>query len=141
MKDKKIVRYAVSSVLSWVVDNGLFYLAKLLLGTRLGLLADSVCTVIARVFSSFFNFNLNNRFVFDNREGYGGALLRYYCLAVPQMLCSAGLLTLTDHLLGVTAPHLSTLVKIVIDTILFVISYVIQKKWVFAQKRNKTETE
>ena len=141
MKDRRVIKYALSSGLSWVLDNGLFYLIRLVLGARLGILADSVCTIIARVFSSFFNFNVNNRFVFQNRSGYGRSLLRYYCLAVPQMLCSAGLLTLTDQLLGVTAPQLSTLVKIGIDMLLFFVSYFIQKKWVFAKKKEAQETE
>lgn len=137
-KYKQVIKYALCSAGSWLVDNALFYLGKLLFGARLGLLADAVCAAAARIFSSFINFNLNNRLVFENRTHYGKALLRYYCLAVPQLLCSAGLLTLVDRLLGVTAPHLSTLVKIMVDTVLFVISYLIQKKWVFAKKNEET---
>ena len=129
-------KYGLSSVASWVIDNGLFLLLKTLLGARLGALADLVCTVIARAVSSFVNFNANNRLVFDHKGGYGGALLRYYCLAVPIMLCSAGLVTLLDRLLGVTAPTLSTAIKICVDALLFLASYTIQKKWVFAKKQD-----
>ncbi len=136
-KFKQLLKYSLSSVASWVIDNGLFLLCKTLLGVRLGGLADLVCTVIARAFSSFFNFNANNRLVFEHKGGYGKALLRYYCLAVPIMLCSAGLVTLLDHVLGVTAPTLSTAIKIVVDAILFLASYTIQKNWVFS--RNEGE--
>ena len=132
-KFKQLLKYSLSSVASWVIDNGLFLLCKTLLGVRLGGLADLVCTVIARAFSSFFNFNANNRLVFEHKGGYGKALLRYYCLAVPIMLCSAGLVTLLDHVLGVTAPTLSTAIKIVVDAILFLASYTIQKNWVFSR--------
>lgn len=133
----QLLKYSLSSVASWVIDNGLFLLCKTLLGVRLGGLADLVCTVIARAFSSFFNFNANNRLVFEHKGGYGKALLRYYCLAVPIMLCSAGLVTLLDHVLGVTAPTLSTAIKIVVDAILFLASYTIQKNWVFSRSEGE----
>ena len=136
----QLLKYSLSSVASWVIDNGLFLLLKTLLGARLGLSADLVCTVIARAFSSFFNFNANNKLVFEHEGGYGKALLRYYCLAVPIMLCSAGLVTLLDRVLGVTAPTLSTAIKICVDAVLFLASYTIQKKWVFSKEDTKEDT-
>lgn len=141
-KYARILKYSLSSGASWVIDNGLFFLLKTLLGGWAGAFADSLCVAIARVFSSFFNFNANRSFVFRSEGSYGKALLRYYCLAAPVMLCSAGLLTLADRLLGITAPLLSTLVKIVIDTLLFLISYFVQKKWVFSdEKKEKGDAE
>ena len=137
----RILKYGLSSGASFLIDNGLYLLLKTLLGTALGGAADLICVVAARAVSSFFNFNVNNRLVFDHSGSYGKALWRYYCLAVPVMLCSAGLLTLADRLFGVTAPTLSTLIKIVIDTVLFLISYFVQKKWVFAGKAEQTESD
>ena len=102
--------------------------------------ADLVCTALARAVSSFFNFNANNKLVFGHQGGYGKALLRYYCLAVPIMLCSAGIVTLLDHVLGVTAPTLSTAIKICVDAVLFLASYTIQKKWVFSKEDTKEDT-
>ena len=67
----------------------------------------------------------------------GKALGRYYLLAVPLMLCSAAAVSLIDSLLGVTAPGLSTLVKVCVDTVLFLASYLLQKKWVFAKKEKQ----
>ena len=100
------IKYALASGSSFLLDVGLFYLFQLLLGERLGAGADMVCTILARVLSSFFNFNVNNRLVFEHEGGYGRALLRYYCLAVPIMLSSGGLVTLLDRLFGVSAPIL-----------------------------------
>ena len=140
-KYAKLLKYGLSSGASFLIDNGLFLMLKTLLGVRLGAAADLVCVAIARAISSFFNFNVNNRLVFGHRGEYGKALLRYYCLAIPVMLCSAGLLTLADRLLGVTAPTLSTLIKIVIDTVLFLVSYIVQKKWVFAGKSEENKKD
>ena len=140
-KYAKLIKYSLSSGASFLIDNGAFLLLKTLLGVPLGAYADLVCVAVARAVSSFFNFNVNNRLVFRHDGHYGKALLRYYCLAIPIMLCSAGLLTLADRLLGVTAPTISTLIKIVIDTALFIASYLVQKKWVFpgAEKQEKSE--
>jgi len=140
-KYAKILKYSISSLASWAIDNGLFLLLKTLLGGWAGVYADSLCVIVARVFSSFFNFNVNNRVVFQNEGSYGRALLRYYCLAAPVGLCSAGLVMLVDRLLGITAPILSTLVKIVIDTILYFLTYFIQKKWVFKSSEKQSEDD
>lgn len=137
----QLLKYSLSSVASWVIDNGLFLLLKTWLGVRLGAAADLVCTVLARAVSSFFNFNANNRLVFGHQGRYGRALLRYYCLAVPIMLCSAGIVTVLDRVFGVTAPVLSTAIKICVDAVLFLASYAIQKKWVFSQNTEKKKTD
>ncbi len=127
----QLLKYSLASLSSFVLDAGCFYLFKRFVFGGLGDWADLACTVGARAISSFYNFNVNNRLVFGHRGEYGKALGRYYLLAVPMMLASAGFVTLLDRSLGVTAPGLSTGVKICVDTVLFLASYLIQKKWVF----------
>ena len=131
----QLAKYGLASLSSFALDTGLFYLFKRFVFGGLGAWADIACTVAARAISSFYNFNVNNRLVFGHRGEYGRALGRYYLLAVPMMLASAGLVTLLDRSLGVTAPGLSTAVKIVVDTALFLASYLIQKKWVFRKSK------
>ncbi len=130
----QLIKYSLASLSSFALDTGLFYLFKRFVFGPLGAWADLACTVAARVLSSFYNFNVNNRLVFGHRGEYGKALGRYYLLAVPLMLASAGFVTLLDRSLGVTAPGLSTAIKIGVDTVLFLASYLIQKKWVFKEK-------
>ncbi len=129
--------YTLCSAASWLVDTGFFYLFHLLVGTVLGDWAETVCNIGARVLSSFFNFNLNNRIVFQNRGSYGRAMLKYYCLAVPQLAASTLLLDLFVWLLGIETANGATAVKIVVDGCLFVASFFIQKFWVFSQKTGK----
>ncbi len=133
-KAKQPALYILSSLLSWVVDTGLFRLGLALFGGILGEAAAAACNVIARIFSSFFNFNLNNRMVFQSTEPYGKALLRYYLLAVPQLAASTLLLSFFVLLFHVQSDNVSTLVKILVDGGLFVASYFIQKFWVFRGK-------
>ena len=130
----QLIKYSLASLSSFALDTGLFYLFKRFVFGSLGAWADLACTVAARVLSSFYNFNVNNRLVFGHRGEYGKALGRYYLLAVPLMLASAGFVTLLDRSLGVTAPGLSTAIKIGVDTVLFLASYLIQKTWVFKKK-------
>ena len=130
----QLIKYSLASLSSFALDTGLFYLFKRFVFGSLGAWADLACTVAARAISSFYNFNVNNRLVFGHRGEYGKALGRYYLLALPLMLASAGFVTLLDRSLGVTAPGLSTAIKIGVDTVLFLASYLIQKKWVFKKK-------
>ena len=130
----QLIKYSLASLSSFLLDTGLFYLFKRFVFGGLGAWADLACTVAARAISSFYNFNVNNRLVFAHRGEYGKALGRYYLLAVPLMLASAGFVTLLDRSLGVTAPGLSTAIKVCVDTVLFLASYLIQKKWVFKKK-------
>ena len=128
-------RYIVSAVLSWLVDNGLYLLLFTLLGHSLAAtMASPVSQVLARVASSVFNFNMNNSFVFRSKENYWKAFGKYYCVCVPQTFITVVCLTALLAALKISSPGLATFVKIIIELILFCISYVIQKKWVFQNK-------
>ncbi len=140
-KGRQPLLYVLSSVASWALDTGMFFVLHLLFGGVLGSAAEAVCNVAARVVSSFFNFNLNNRLVFQNRGSYGKALLRYYCLAVPQLAASTLLLTLVVFLLKLESTEATTAAKITVDGLLFIASYFIQKFWVFRDKDHPAGTE
>lgn len=132
---KVMFKFLVSSLGSTIIDLTAFYLMMRFFGAAAGKYAELLATAVARAISSFANFNANNSVVFDNKKGYKRALLRYYCLCIPQMLVSAGLVTLINGLLSNSAPFIATLIKFAVDIILFFISYQIQREWVFSQKK------
>lgn len=132
---KVMFKFLLSSLGSTVIDLLVFYLVFRIFKDQLGTWASLVSTAVARACSSFANFNANNRMVFDNHGSYRRALVRYYCLCIPQMLVSAGLVTLINHLFANSVPIIATLIKFVVDTGLFFISYGIQREWVFSQKK------
>ena len=119
---------------STLLDLLIFYLVFRFFGGWAGKYAELLATAVARLCSSFANFNANNTVVFANKGSYKRAMLRYYCLCIPQMLISAGLVTLINHLFSNTVPIIATIIKFVVDTCLFFISYNIQREWVFSQK-------
>ncbi len=138
-----VILYALSSLSGSIADLLVFYIARWLLeegpvadGNMTAAKAVLIATVIARAISSFLNFNLNNRMVFHGRGNYEKMMLRYYALAVPVMLVSAGLVALLSGLAGTGASFLTTLIKFVVDICLFFLSFRIQQPWVFREAKS-----
>ena len=134
-----ILSYCLSSVLSALVDEGAFFIFLKLINA--GGLTVLISTVFARVISSLTNFAINKSKVFSNKGSIAKTLLKYYALAVPQMLVSAALvyaLGAIATLIGLGANDIVlTLIKVVVDTVLFFVSFRIQQNWVFASKSKK----
>ncbi|RKM58308.1 glycosyltransferase [Butyrivibrio sp. X503] len=128
---ESFIRYIFSSLSSCVLDIALFsFLCFLFKGKYVGYIAIS--TVIARVISATYNFALNYKMVFKSNEKIEKAAIKYVVLAVIQMALSALLVTLGVRWL-VIVPE--TVVKIVVDTCLFFISYKIQQKFVYISRK------
>lgn len=135
-----LTRFVASSFGTTLIDFGLFTLLFHFLKGLSPVYAEIIATVAARVCSSLLNFYFNQRLVFKNSGSMSKAMLRYYCLAVPQMMASAGLVTLINELLRNSETFITTGVKGVVDVTLFFISYFIQKKWVFKNSGEEKQT-
>ena len=135
-------RYAVSSVVSAVADSGLFALLSVLLAAFLtGTLLNAAATVGARIISSLLNFAMNRSLVFRSAGPLGRALARYYALALPvlaaQFLLTEGLFRLLH--VGDGQTLLRTVIYTAVMVALFVGSYVIQHRWVFAAEKKEIQ--
>lgn len=131
---RSFVTFAASSVICFLLDNGLFTLLNAVVLSRL---ADGgrefAATLGARVVSSIVNFLLNRNLVFRSRGAAGQSAKRYFLLALVQCSISALLVYLLNNLLHV--PNvMETVIKLPVDGMLFLFSYLIQKKWVFKDK-------
>lgn len=136
-----ILKYIASSVVASFVDLLVFYLLGQFIfkgGSHLDVL---FATAGARVTSCSINFITNRNLVFKSHTGVLRTLLRYICVAVPVMLASwLSVYLLSDLLYTVTDPASGlrqlgrTAIKIPVDIILFLISFRVQRKWVFAEK-------
>lgn len=81
----------------------------------------------ARVCSAALNYRLNKSFVFQLKKSKG-APLKYFLLCVGVLLTSS----LLQALLGSALPRMNaTVLKAIIDTILYFVNYRIQKAWIF----------
>ncbi len=135
----QILKFMGSSLLSSAVDFGAFRLFLwifALLGVSSRILWS---TAVSRLISSLCNFFCNKKVVFHSGRKWGGAFVRYYCLCIPQLLVSAGLVKLLTVLTGAESDWLTTLIKLPVDIFLFVISYRIQRRWVFGKAAGKKD--
>lgn len=131
-----ILGFWLSSFASSIIDLSLFYLLSKLCGGIFGAFSTVVSTVVARAVSSFTNFTINRKTVFTYDGSAKKSMLRYYMLAIPQMLVSAGAVTLLSMLFSAN-PEIKTVIKLIVDIILFFISYRIQQTWVFSTADKK----
>src|SRR5699024_8008475 len=74
---------------------------------------------------------LNDKSVFKSRENHGMAAGKYFLLAVIQMACSAGLVSL---LYALTGGFSELVIKICVDVFLFFISFQIQREFVYKKR-------
>ena len=133
-------RYTLSSVACFVVDSGMvFLLTKALSSFLMDPLLSGISTAGARIVSSLINFFMNKKLVFQANVSTGKAMIRYYALAVPQLivqwLLNQGLYTLLG--IGESQAGARTLIHILVMCVLFVVSFTIQQRWVFAPEKNK----
>lgn len=121
-------RYCFSSVLSALLDLLLFtVISRMLPGSPYQIL---IATAIARLFSSLFNYWCNKTLVFQDANGAKASIYKYYGLCITVMFVSAGMVTLLSPL-----PVPNTLIKMFVDTILYLFNYYIQKHYIFTQNQ------
>ena len=132
---RQALRFLASSLASFGIDIVLFTLLNLLTAKILpdGKIRLLIATAGARVVSSLFNYTVNRRVVFRSGAAVGSSMTRYYLLCVCQAALSYGLVALTSGLLRLNGSLLESVVKLVVDTVLFCASYRIQQQWVFKQ--------
>ncbi|MBQ8198494.1 MAG: bifunctional glycosyltransferase family 2/GtrA family protein [Lachnospiraceae bacterium] len=124
------LRFIVASLSSAAIDLGLFALGAFLLKSVMPAYYIVISTVFARVISSLYNFFVNRQGVFKSESGLAKTMVKYYTLAVVQMSLSAFGVWAVFGMLGGS----ETLIKILVDTVLFLISFQIQREWVFKKK-------
>ncbi len=116
----KIIKYGFSSGSSLIIDLGLFTLFNNCFKNVF------FATVIARIISSLYNYFINSRFVFKNYNK--SSIIKYYLLVIFQMFVSATSVSILSSLLkGINI----TILKLIIDIIIFIANYFIQREVVF----------
>lgn len=124
------VQFMGASIASFLIDNGVFTVLDQLVFKDTFLGGVALATIAARCVSAPCNFLMNRNLVFKVKGDTGRTAWRYALLCVGILLCSSGSLTVLSNL-GMPKV-LDTLAKIIIDTLLYLVSYRVQNKWVFA---------
>ena len=132
-----LINYILSSFVSFIADISLFYVFSRIFARAFNspAMVPIIATVCARVISSGINYYINRTKVFESKQQVKKTLLKYYALAIPQMLVSAGAVTLLTLVFGAHSFG-SSIIKIFVDTVIFLVSFRIQKSWVFKGEKN-----
>ncbi len=128
---KYILKFSCSSLLSFFVDYVLYSVIFALSGSI------RLSNVIARVFSSIFNFLLNKKVVFKNKENLYKTALKYFLLA-------AVILAVNTLLLRLIVKYViknEYIAKIIVEVLLFLFSWSAQRSFVFKKKGLTTDEQ
>lgn len=128
---KIFIKFAVSGLASFGLDMALFALFIWLWKDDAPEMYIVFATVLARVISASFNYLINRKKVF--KKGDEHSFVKYMILATVIMTISAGLV----HGLFFLTGRGEILIKGVVDTILFLVGFIIQRDWVFKKKKPK----
>ena len=125
-------RFISASLMSFLVDYGLYLLINMLLRAVPGLEAVAriaAATFAARILSGVFNYCMNRKFVFNDKASAKKSFPRYLVVFFLIMILSAALTSGLHLLFGWS----ENIVKIPVDILLFFLSYSLQQRWVFSQ--------
>ncbi len=127
-----IFKFILSSLLSSLIDLGLFTAINFIIGDKLDRWAGvMIATAGARIVSSLFNYAMNRRAVFVSDAPVSKSMPKYYLLCVVQAAASYGLVYAFSRIFA-AGEGMTSLIKAIVDLGLFIISFQIQRRWVFA---------
>lgn len=117
------MKYIISSLSSFILDIFLF--------TIFIKLTNEVITssVISRIISSIYNFLINKNLIFKNSDNK--SIIKYYLLVIIQLAISTTITQVLNNCIKLNI----VIIKILVDTFIFIINFVIQREIVF--KKNK----
>lgn len=124
-----IFKYVLSSLSSFLVDISLFTVLVMLLKSETEEYI-LVSTIGARLISSVFNYIVNRNVVFKGSGSSGSSVFKYFSLCAIQMFVSA---LLVEYVYK-KFPINESVVKGIVDSILFVINFIVQREWVFTKR-------
>ena len=128
-----LFKFAGSSLLSFLVDYGLFNLFVFLLSlVSLPFVSAynlAIANVAARIFSGCFNYYLNCRYVFGRKPTWQSAS-QYFLLALVVLAVNTGVLYLWNMIPGMPV----AICKLLTEICVFFGNYVVQKKIIFRRK-------
>lgn len=124
----KFFAYIFSSCSSSIIDLGVFTVLCYFMKDGNSVWYVTGATIIARIVSATYNYIVNYKIVFKSNKSMGKSSTKYLCLVIVQMSISALLVT---GLVSLVWKMPEVVIKMIVDTALFFISYHIQQKYIF----------
>lgn len=121
----------VSGLLAAATDLSVFSFLTYVVFPQTAPVYTMIATVAGRIASSVINFWFNCKYVFHGKAKR--SLGRFYIVWAGQLICSYGNIYLFGHVLG---GHL-TLMKLIGDCVLALLTYRLQCSWVYEEPKSK----
>ncbi len=116
------ISYIFSSLISLFLDLTLFSLFLWLIDNII------ISSYLARAISSFINYLLNKYKVFKyQKKGKDNTFIAYFTLVIVNITISALLVDIISHFI----PIYATIIKVIVDLVIFILNFIIQKKLIF----------
>ena len=131
-KVKIFLKTSMSSLVSAGVDLSVFYFLSTVFKREYFYVV--LATVIARLFSGTVNFLINKFYAFQSTGRVKVELVSYTILFIIKMILSS---LIVAYLSTTFTGTNETLIKIIVDVILFFSSFYIQDKYIFNENRRK----
>lgn len=125
---KLFIKYIFSAISSFALDILLFAILMKVLPSSINN-KIIISTVMARVISSLYNYIVNSKFVFKNQPRF--AIIKYFMLVVIMMFVSGFSVDLLSKHVFSFSP---TVIKLIVDTVIFIANFFILREWVFKKK-------
>lgn len=128
-KYKTVFTYLLSSGLSFIVDIISFSIILYFIKDRF---VDAILlsSYVARAISSVVNYIVNKKYVFKNEKKRNyKAFIEYFLLVIINITISGLLVTKVYNYIHLNA----TFIKVIIDSIIFVVNYFLQKLIIFSK--------
>ena len=129
----RFIKFSASSVVGFVADNlvftgVLFAIEGHVIYRRTAIL---ISLAVARLLSATLNYVCNRKFVFHSHAGVASSFVRYWALVlVVAVLSYAG--TSAVSWVGDLRGWAISVAKVLVETVLFILSYKAQRRWVFS---------
>ena len=125
-----VLKYGISSGLSFALDQGLFYVFTKIVFQGLSDIFIIISTILARALSSLFNYFVNKNVVFESKEKDKTEIYKYYGLVIINTIVSFSLVYILKKITNIDP----SLIKLPIDILIFIANYFIQKKYIFKKE-------
>ena len=122
---KEIIKFSISSIISFLID----YIVFLLLFSISKRLVFS--NIIARIISASINYYMNRKYVFQDDKDILKSLKSYILLALIILICNTFLLKLLVSLFSIY----ENIAKVIVEIIMFIMSWLVQKYIIFKKVR------
>lgn len=120
---KNIFKFSLSSLFSFLIDYILYSIIIIASGNII------LSNVGARIISATFNYNFNRKIVFKDDKDIRDTIIKYILLAIFILIVNTTILSLLVHL-GMN----KFLSKLLVEVLLFILSFLVQKFLIFKKQ-------